>query len=72
MEFTAKDFAERPHWQEKLIVGVNPTCVIKGRAAGWNHTVDMRVMLQCLSPGMQHTQEADLGSKMFGIGCEFQ
>jgi hypothetical protein len=30
--------------------------------------MDMRVMLEGLSPGVEHTQETDLGAEMLGIG----
>src|SRR5256885_642291 len=50
---------------------MNPTLVIWGQAAGWNHAVDMRMNLEILSPGMQDAEEPDLGAEMFGIGSDF-
>ena len=46
--------------------------VIGGESAGRNHAMDMRVKLKLLVPGMQHAEEADLGTKMFGIAGDFQ
>jgi hypothetical protein len=34
--------------------------------------MDMWMMLQALRPGVQHSQEPDLGSKPFRIGSQFE
>ena len=39
---------------------------------GRDHAVDMRMMLKVLSPGVKHTQEADLRAEMFRIGRDLQ
>jgi dihydrofolate reductase len=36
--------------------------MIRCEATGGDHAVDMRMMLQPLVPGMEHAEEADLGS----------
>ena len=41
----------------------------RGPAAG-NDAMDVRVMLQGLTPGVQHHGHAELGAKMPGIGCD--
>jgi hypothetical protein len=33
--------------------------------------MDMRMMFHCLTPGVQHAEEADLGSETFGIASDF-
>ena len=33
--------------------------------------MDMRMMFQLLTPGMQNAEEADLGAEMFGIPGDF-
>ncbi len=35
-----------------------------------NDTVNMRMMIEVLTPGVQHGGETDLGSEMFGIGSD--
>ena len=45
--------------------------MIGGDAAGRNDAVDVRVMLQILSPRMQHAEKADLGSQVFRISGDF-
>jgi hypothetical protein len=46
--------------------------VIAGESAGGNDTVDMGVKLEFLVPGMEHAEEADLGSEMGGITSHFE
>ena len=41
----------------------------RGPAAG-NDAMDVRMMLQGLTPGVQHHGHAELGAKMPGIGCD--
>ena len=68
-EFATEHFAENPFWEkETRIARADPACVIPRQAAGGNHTVNMGMMLEFLIPGMEDTEEADLGTKMFGIG----
>ena len=42
--------------------GWNPARVVERESAGRDDTVDMGMNLKLLVPGMQHTEEADLGS----------
>ena len=49
-----------------------PTGAAGGEASGRQDAVDMRVMDQRLSPGVQHAEEADLGAQMLGIGRHLQ
>ena len=46
--------------------------MIWSEAAGGKHAVDMGMMLQSLVPGMEHTEEADLGSKVPRIASDLQ
>src|SRR6266542_4419908 len=47
-----------------------PTCVIQRQSTPWNDAVHVRVVHQRLSPGVQHREEADLGSDVFWIGSD--
>ena len=40
--------------------------MIRGETAGGEHAVDVRMMLQSLVPGVQHAEEANLGTEMPG------
>jgi hypothetical protein len=46
--------------------------VIGGETARRNHAVDMGVMLQVLSPGVEHAERADVCAEMLGSGRNFQ
>ena len=46
--------------------------VIEGQSAGGHHTMGMGVMFEFLIPGVKHSEEADLGSEMFGIASDFE
>jgi len=53
-------------------MGSNPAAVIAGESAGGDDTVDMGMELEFLVPGMEHAEEADLGSEMGGIARDLQ
>ena len=46
--------------------------MIGGEAAGRNHTMQMGMMLEFLTPGMEHAEEADFGAEMAGIARHFE
>ena len=46
--------------------------VVRRQSAAGHDTVDVRVSLQSLSPGMQNAEETDLGAEVSGIGGNFQ
>src|SRR5262249_34416168 len=71
-ELATEDAAEYFHRQEEGIARGNPSLVVSGKGAGWNHAVNMRVMLKILSPGVENTQEADVGAKMLWVGSNLQ
>ena len=50
----------------------DPVGVIGGQSAGRNDAMDMRMKFELLIPGVQHAEEADLRTEMFGITCDFQ
>ena len=58
--------------KEEARVGSNPTGVIAGESAGGNDTVDMGMKLEFLVPGMEHAEEADLGTEMSAVASHFE
>src|SRR5713101_5888827 len=68
----AEDTAEHFDGKEERAAGGDPAGVVRSEAAGGKHAVDMGMMLQSLVPGMEHAEEADLGSKMPGIASDLQ
>jgi hypothetical protein len=63
-KLAAEDTAEHFDGKEERAAGGNPAGVIWSEAAGGKHAVDMGMMLQSLIPGMEHGEEADLGSQV--------
>ena len=71
-KLTSVDTAENFDGKKEGVTGGNPARVIGGKASGGNHTVNVRVILQSLIPGMEDTEEADLGAKVAGIAGDLQ
>ena len=71
-KLAAEDTAEHFDGKEERAAGGDPAGVIWSEAAGGQHAVDMRMMLQSLVPGMEHAEEANLGSKVPGIAGDLQ
>src|SRR5208282_5147651 len=81
-ELAAEHAPQYGNGKEEAWVGSNPAGVIGGESAGGNDTVDMRMKLEFLIPGVKHAEEADLGPEMgwiaryllqgFGAGPEQQ
>ena len=71
-EFAAKDPTEYRDGQEERIAGMDPAGMVRGKTPGRNHTVDMRMKKEVLSPTMQHGEEAGLGAQMFGVGGDLE
>ena len=71
-ELTAKDTAENFHGQEEGIAGMNPTGVVGRQTPGWNHTMQVRMKQQVLTPTVQHGKETDVCAEMFGVGGDLE
>src|SRR5271157_4484880 len=71
-ELTAEHTAEHFDGKKKGAVGGDPASVVGSEAASGDYAVNMRMMLQSLIPGMEHTEKADLGSKVPGIAGDLQ
>ena len=68
-ELAAKDFAEYVFWKEEVrMSGAHPMRVVAGETAGGHDTMNMRMVLQLLIPGMEDAKETDLGAQVSGIG----
>src|SRR5579864_6514781 len=71
-ELAAKHAPQYRNRKEEAWVGSNPAGVIAGESAGGNDTVDMGMKLEFLVPGMEHAEEADLGTEMGGIARDLE
>ena len=66
-ELAAEHFAEHSYGQKEPGGCMDPMRSIRRDTTCRNDTVDVRMMLQILSPGVQHAEKADLSSEVFRI-----
>jgi hypothetical protein len=69
----AEDTAENLDRKEERILGMNPARVTWiETACGNDAVVEVGMQAQVLSPGVQDAEEADPGSEVPGVGCDFK
>ncbi len=61
---------QHPDRQEESWPAGHPAGAVERRAAPRHDAVDMGVMLKGLPPGMQHGDNAELGTEMAGVGTD--
>jgi len=66
-KFALEHAAEHFHRKKEGIPRLDPVLAVEGQSSRGNDAVDVRVVFQFLSPGMENAEESDLGAKMFGI-----
>ncbi len=66
-EFATKHATQHRAGKKEARAGSNPSRMVEREPAGRDDTVNMGMNLQLLVPGMQHTEEADLGPETSGI-----
>jgi len=65
-KLAAKHAAQLPDGQEEPMAGTYPPCAIGRESPDGNDAVDMRVVQQILSPGVEHTQKPNCRTEMPG------
>jgi hypothetical protein len=71
-KLTAKNLSEHRDGKKEAIVRWNPMRVIERQSASGHYTMGMGVMFEFLIPGVEHTEEADLGTEMLGIVSDLE
>ena len=71
-KLAAEDTAKHFDGKEEGAARGDPAGAVRSEAAGGEHAVDMRMMLQSLVPGMEHAEEADLCTEVTGIASDLQ
>src|SRR4051812_19862720 len=71
-ELAAENAAQHLHWQEEVRRRSDPLLMVRRQTAPRYDAVDMRMSLQGLAPGMQHTEKTDLTTEVLWIGGDFQ
>ena len=69
-ELSPEDPAQGRHVEQEIPPGGNPAVALAGQSPAWDQAVEMEVVAQRLIPGVEHGQQAGLGSQPFGIGQE--
>ena len=46
---------------------MHPALMVGSDAAAWDHIVDVRVMQELLTPGVQNTEEPQLGAQISAV-----
>jgi hypothetical protein len=71
-ELAAKHAPEHLDGEKESRARPNPVCAIEGESTRWDDAVDMGMKLEFLVPGVQHAEEADLGTEMPGVPSHFE
>ena len=67
-EQPTKKACKHPHRQEEAGPAGDPACAVERGSAAGNDTMDVRMVLQGLAPGVENHGGAELGAKMSRIG----
>ena len=46
--------------------------MVQRQTAGWNHTVNVRMMQEFLIPGVKDTEESDLRAEALRVACNLK
>ena len=71
-ELAPKNPRQNRKGKKEAATGGEPVAVVGGESAGRDHTVDMRMMLQFLVPGVEDTEETDLGAQVPRMARDFK
>ena len=72
-ELSAEQVTKRFYRQKEILLpGRDPSLFVWRQSSGWHDAMQMGMVLQSLSPGMQNGQEAQFGSQTFGVGGQLQ
>src|SRR5271166_2281384 len=71
-ELAAKNPTQHFDGKKEGVARGNPTGVIRSDTPGSKYTVDVRMNLQLLVPGVQHTEEADFCPQTSGIAGDLE
>src|SRR5579862_3109923 len=67
-EQTPEQARQHSDWQEEAWTASHPAHAVGGDTSARHNAVDVRVVIEALSPGVQDRGEADVGAEMLGIG----
>jgi hypothetical protein len=71
-KLSTEDSPQHLDGKKEAIARGDPALVIGRETTGRNHTMQMGMMLEFLTPGMKHAEETDFCAEMAGIARHFQ
>ena len=71
-ELAAKDAAQNPDRQEEARRGGNPSGAVESEATARHDAMDVGMVLEVLSPGVQHAEQADVSTEMLRVACDLE
>jgi hypothetical protein len=71
-ELAPKEAAQDPHGKKEVRGGGYPSRPIGGQAAGGHHAVDVGMEREFLAPGVEDSEEPDLGPEVTGVGSHLE
>ncbi len=71
-KLAAKDATQDPDGQQETWRSCTPSRAIDRKTSSRNDAVDMRMMLQVLSPGVQDAEQTDVSSKVLRVASHFE
>jgi hypothetical protein len=71
-KFTPEDPAQDTDREEELGRTGHPACSVQGQAAGGHHAVEVGMVVELLTPGMEQGEEADASPEVPGIGADLE
>jgi hypothetical protein len=51
---------------------LRPSGAVEGEATARHDAVDVRMVLEVLSPGMEHAEQTDVGTQMLRVASDFE
>ena len=67
-EQTPEQARQHSDWQEEAWTASHPAHAVGGDTSARHNAMDVRVVIEALSPGVQDRGEADVGAEVLGIG----
>jgi hypothetical protein len=71
-KLSAKDNTEYFDGQKELVSAGNPSSMIWGEPATWDHAMYMGMMKQSLAPSVENGEKPDFGTEVFGISGDLE
>ena len=71
-QLSPEEPTQDPDGEEETCAAVDPPGAVQGQPPGRHHAVEMGMVVQSLSPGVEDGQEADPGSQVSFLGCDIE